>query len=205
MKRFFAPFLYASVLKKRFALLIFILHSSFFALTSFAQVCFGYLSYDSVLHQMPDYVQAQQSVSDLKGKFDKEATRGEEEFQKKFSEFLQGQKDFPENILVKRQAELQTLMETGISFRREARQLLSKAQRDLVANVEAKLNEAIRAVGEERGYDYIVNTDCNACPYINPARGEDITEAVLIQLGLKEPPTEEAEEREVLAVQAETN
>ena len=159
-----------------------------------AQARFGYLSYDSVLWQMPEYAQAQQSVTDLKAKYDKEATRSEEEFQRKFSEFLQGQKDFPENILVKRQAELQTLMETGISFRREARQLLSKAQRDLVANVEAKLNEAIRAVGEERGYDYIVNTDGNAYPYINPACGEDITDAVLIQLGLKEPPTEEVEE-----------
>lgn len=156
-----------------------------------AQARFGYLSYDSVLHQMPEYAEAQQHVTDLKGKYDKEATRGEEEFQKKFSEFLQGQKDFPENILVKRQAELQTLMETGISFRREAHRLLSKAQRDLLANVEARLNEAIRVIGEERGFDFVLNTDRNQCPFINAERGEDITDAVLIQLGLKEAPAPE--------------
>ena len=172
---------------KRFALLIFILHSSFFTLHSFAQARFGYLSYDSVLHQMPEYAQAQKSVSELKGKYDKEATRGEEEFQKKFAEFLQGQKDFPENILVKRQAELQTLMETGISFRREAHRLLSKAQRDLLANVEARLNEAIRAVGEKNGYEFVLNTDRNQCPFINPDLSEDVTDAVLILLGLKQP------------------
>ena len=155
-----------------------------------AQSRFGYLSCDSVLHLMPEFVQAQQSVADLRAKYDREAARGEQEFQKKFSEFLQGQKDFPENILVKRQAELQTLMDSGISFRREARQLLTKAHRQLLATAEARLNEAIQAVAQQRDFDYVLNTDRNQFPYVNPLRGEDITEAVLIQLGLREKPVE---------------
>ena len=127
-----------------------------------AQVRFGYLDYDSVLHQMPEYELAQQSVARLKVKYEQEATRGEEEFQRKFSEFLQGQKDFPENILVKRQAELQALMETGIKFRQEAERLLSKAEHDLMIQVKTKLDESIRAVGTEKGYGWVVNTNVNA-------------------------------------------
>lgn len=150
-----------------------------------AQVRFGYLNYDEVLKQMPEFAEAQQNVSALKAKYDQEANRSEEEFQRKFSEFLQGQKDFPENILLKRQAELQTLMETGLSFRQEARQLLTKAERELIAGVQNRLNEAIRMVGEESGYAYVINTAGNACPYINPALGEDVTFAVLKRLGIE--------------------
>ena len=152
-----------------------------------AQVKFGYLSYESVLKQMPEYAQAQQSLTDLKTKYEQEATRGEDEFQRKFSEFLQGQKDFPENILMKRQAELQALMETGIKFRQEAQELLTKAEKDLMSGVQARLNDAIRAVGVESGYGAVLNTDNNSCPFINPVMGEDITASVLRKLGLIAP------------------
>ena len=151
----------------------------------FAQVQIGYLSYEDVLKKMPAYAQAQQSLSELKTKYEQEATRGEEEFQRKFSEFLQGQKDFPENILVKRQAELQVLMETGIKFRQEAQQLLAKAERELMAGVESQLNDAIRVVGVEAGYAAILNTDNNQCPFVNPAIGEDVTKAVMRKLGIE--------------------
>ena len=154
---------------------------------------FGYLNYDEVLKQMPEFAEAQQNVSVLKTKYDQEANRSEEEFQRKFSEFLQGQKDFPENILLKRQAELQTLMETGLSFRQEARRLLMKAEKELMAGVQDRLNEAIRMVGEESGYAYVINTAGNACPYINPALGEDVTLAVLRRLGIEVPDGPSAE------------
>ena len=152
----------------------------------YAQVQIGYLSYEAVLKQMPAYAQAQHSLNELKTKYEQEATRGEEEFQRKFSEFLQGQKDFPENILVKRQAELQVLMETGIKFRQEAQQLLAKAERELMAGVESQLNDAIRVVGVDAGYAAILNTDNNQCPFVNPAIGEDVTKAVMRKLGIKE-------------------
>ena len=37
-------------------------------------------------------------------------------------------------------------------------------------------------LGQERGYAFILNTDQNAVPFINPALGEDITEEVIRQL-----------------------
>jgi len=157
-----------------------------------AQVKFASVDYDTVLKQMPEYAKAQQDLAELKEKYDQEATRGEEEFQKKFSEFLQGQKDFPENILVKRQAELQTLMEAGIKFRQEAQELLSKAEQDLIASVKAKLNEAIRTVGLEGGYAFVVNSEKDACPFINPLLGENITDRILKQLGIEASPAEAA-------------
>ena len=151
-----------------------------------AQTRIGYLSYNTVLRQMPEYAQAQQSLNDLKAKYEQEAKRGEEEFQRKFTDFLEGQKDFPENILVKRQAELQVLMDTGIKFRQEAEQLLSKAEQELMGSVRDKLNHAIQEVGQEGAYAAVLNTDGNACPFVNPVISEDVTPHVLRKLGIPE-------------------
>lgn len=153
-----------------------------------AQVRIGWLSCQAVMKQMPEYAQAQESLKQLKAQYDREATRGEEEFQRKFAEFLQGQKDFPQNILIKRQAELQALMESGMAFRKEAEQLLAQAEKDLLANVASHLDEAIRAVGVSGGYAFVLNTDGNPCPFVNPSMGEDVTLQVLQHLGLSAAP-----------------
>ena len=75
---------------------------------------FGYLSYNEVYKQMPEYKKACDDFAALKAKYDAEATRAEDEFQRKFAEFLNGQKDFPQSIMLKRQAELQDLMEKSV-------------------------------------------------------------------------------------------
>ncbi|MGN1256839.1 MAG: OmpH family outer membrane protein [Bacteroidaceae bacterium] len=154
-----------------------------------AQMQFGYMSYKTVMAEMPEYAQVKQSMVDLKAKYDAEATRGEEEFQKKFVDFLQGQKDFPQTIMQKRQAELQSLMENGITFRIESQKTLDQAERDLMAEVKKKLNNVILEVGVEYGYAFVLNTDDDACPFINPVIGVDVTDLVRWKLGLiAEPP-----------------
>lgn len=154
-----------------------------------AQMQFGYMSYKTVMAEMPEYAQAKQGMADLKAKYDAEATRGEEEFQKKFVDFLQGQKDFPQTIMQKRQAELQTLMDNGIAFRMKSQQILEQAQKDLLAEVKKKLNNVILEVGVEYGYAFVLNTDDDSCPFINPVIGVDVTDLVRWKLGLiAEPP-----------------
>lgn len=147
-----------------------------------AQPFYGYLSYKQLLRQMPEYAQVQAQLTDLKGKYTAEAQRGETEFQKKFVEFLQGQKDFPKSIMQKRQTELQSLMDNGVEFRKQMKTLLEQAEQDMMAGVYDKLNEAIQQVGAERGFAFILNTDENGLPFANPAAGEDVTQLVLQKL-----------------------
>ncbi len=157
---------------------------SFTAGAQMSQGRFGYLSYNAIFRSMPEFAVSQQKLADLKSKYDQEAQRSEAEFQRKFAEFLQGQKDFPENILLKRQHELQDLLVKSIRFKEESQSLLAQAEKDLQADMLYLLNEAIRAVGVENGYAYIINTDGNACPFINPAMADDVTNAVKEKLQL---------------------
>lgn len=176
-----------------------------------AQIRFGYVNYTEICQQMPQYEQAKQQMASLKEKYEQEAERGENEFQRKFSDFLQGQKDFPTIILQKRQAELQDVLERGIAFRKEAQELLSKAEKDLMNDVYNHLNAAIAVVGQEHGYAFVLNIDGNSAPYINPQMGDDVTDLVRVKLGiLKELPNapqtveETASESDVVVAPVET-
>lgn len=146
---------------------------------------FGFLSYEKALKAMPEYEEAMRSLETLKATYDAELERAEKEFSKKFAEYVDGQKSFPENIMLKRQKELQMLMEQSMQFKAEAKELLTKAEADLMKPLHERLAAAIKAVGVENGYAYVLNTDANAYPYISEeGEAEDCMEKVLNKLGL---------------------
>ncbi len=164
--------------------LTFILPLLMLCIASSAQIQFGYISYEQVIKELPEYAKAKQDLEALKAKYEAEAQKGEEEFQRKFVDFLEGQKDFPQAIMQKRQAELQALMDRGVAFRMKSQELIAQAEKDLMQEPQKRLNSALLEVGVEYGYGYILNTDNNNCPYINPVVGVDVTELVRQKLGL---------------------
>lgn len=149
-----------------------------------AQIRFGYLSYKKIIAMMPEYQSTVTSLNLLKEQCNQEARRAEDELERKYAEFLQGQSEFPEYILQKRQNELQALIQNGIKFRKESEAMLRKAERDMRHNVENKLNQTIEQIGKEYNLAFILNTDENSCPYINKSMGLDISQTVLTKLGI---------------------
>jgi len=143
-----------------------------------AAVKFGYLSCDSVMHQMADYKKCQTDMQELKGKYEQEATRVEEDFNKKYEDFLEGQADMPKNILIKRQTELKEMMQKNIEFKKESQRLLRKAEKESMDKVRDKLNHAIALTAKAKGLAFVINTDGQACPYTDPEQCTDITEDV---------------------------
>ncbi len=156
-----------------------------------AQHTFGYLSYNTVLTGMAEYATAQESMKTLREQYDKEAEYNEDKFFKMYSEYIQGQKTFPEDIMLKRQKELQVAMEQGIAFRKDAEKLLANAEAELLKPVEEKLARAIAQVAQEKSLMFVVNTDAKAYPYINPEQGTDIT--TLVYMVLEGKPLSDAE------------
>lgn len=144
-------------------------------LVSAQQLRFGYFSYQEVFKSMSGYSLAMRQVDDLKKQYDAEMKRVEEEFNKKYEEFLDGQKDFAPSIREKRQAELQEMMEKNVAFKLEARRLIRQAEEEALAPLKERLNSALNAYGKEKGYAFIINTDNNTLPFVNELMGEDIS------------------------------
>ena len=139
---------------------------------------FGYLSYEQALQSMPEYKAARENTDKLWGQYEAELKRVEDEFNRKYEDFLDGQRDFPKTILRKRQTELQELMTKNIAFKEDSRRQLAEAEAEAIAPLKEKLNAAIAKIVNERGYAFVINTDAEACPYINPQMGDDISELV---------------------------
>lgn len=144
-----------------------------------AQTLFGYFSRDSVMRSMSGYVEAMAELEQLRGQYEAEAKREEEEFNVKYEDFLGDIRDLAPAIAQKRQAELQDLMEKNIAFRKEAERLLAGAEAEALTPLKARIETALQRIGRERGFHFIVNTDTDACPYISPDVGEDINRELI--------------------------
>ena len=116
---------------------------------------FGFLSYERALKSMPEYALVQQKITTQQEQFQAETLRVEDEFNRKYEDFLDGQRDFPRTILQKRQSELQELMEKNIRFKEQSRQELADAEREAMAPLRIRLIELLSKIGSERGYAFI--------------------------------------------------
>ena len=147
-----------------------------------SELKFGYLSYNAVMQAMPEYAAMQNSMAELRQKYEAEQKRVEDDFNKKYEEFLDGQKSFPKTILQKRQSELQEMLDKNVAFKKESQRLLKQAEEDAMAPVMVRLAETLDAIGKVRGYAFIVNIDEKVALWLNPSLGEDITATVIEKL-----------------------
>ena len=143
---------------------------------------FGFLSYEEVMKAMPEYATMQKNLAELRAQYEAEQQRVEDDFNRKYEEFLDGQASYPKTILQKRQSELQEMLEKNIAFKQESQQLLSNAEATMLDGLKSTITTTLVMLGQERGYAFILNTDQNAVPFINPAVGEDITKDVISTL-----------------------
>jgi len=139
---------------------------------------FAFLSLDSVMHSMEEYAQLQRDMAAMRQQYEAEMKRVEDDFNKKYEEFLDGQKNFPKTILQKRQSELQEMMDKNIAFKKESLQLLNDTEKTQTDVIRMMVEMAVKTLGMQRGYAFILNTDADATPWLNPALGDDITEDV---------------------------
>ena len=152
-------------------------------LTAYAQnsattMKFGFLSYDSVKQSMKEYAEMQQQMATMRSAYEAEMKRVEDDFNKKYEEFLDGQKNFPTTILQKRQSELQEMLDKNIAFKNESLRILNETEAQLLESINLMVKISVQQVGQRHGYAFILNTDANALPWLNPEMGEDVTEEV---------------------------
>ncbi len=147
-----------------------------------SQVKYGYLSYEAVLRGMPEYAEAQTAMGELVKKYEAEASYNEMNFKRLFAEFLEGQKEFPQSILLKRQRDLQEAMEKGLAYRQTADSLLNAAKEEMLQPLRQLLDSAICTVALERGYECVVNSDTRSHLFFSPGVAEDATPFVVEKL-----------------------
>ena len=166
------------MLKKIALLLMLILPMSVFAQK------FGHIKTQEILIAMPEYTKAQTDIQTMQQQYDDEMKRLGEELNKKFAAYQQEQANLPKNIQERRQKELQELNERGMQMQQDAQQQLQQSWMQMLEPIAKKIDDAIKAVGQEGGYVYIFDLNATQIPFVNETLSTDVTAAVKAKLGL---------------------
>ena len=146
---------------------------------------FGHIRTQEILTIMPEYTKAQTDIQTMQQQYDDEMKRLGEELNKKFTAYQQEQANLPKNIQERRQKELQELNERGMQMGQDAQQQLQQSWLQMLEPIAKKIDDAIKAVGQEGGYVYIFDLNATQIPFINETYSTDVTSAVKAKLGLQ--------------------
>lgn len=166
------------MLKKIALFLMLILPMSVFAQK------FGHIKTQEILTVMPEYTKAQTDIQTMQKQYQDEMKRLTDEIQKKFAAYQQEQANLPKNIQERRQKELQELNERGMQMQQDAEQQLQQSWMQMLEPIAKKIDDAIKAVGQEGGYVYIFDLNATQIPFVNETLSTDVTGAVKAKLGL---------------------
>ena len=146
---------------------------------------FGHIKSQEILTAMPEYTKAQTDIQTMQQQYENEMKVAQEDFQKTFTAFQQEQANLPKNILERRQNELQQLNERAMQMAQDAQRELEKSWMEMLQPIAKKIDDAIKAVGQEGGYVYIFDLSSTQIPYVSETLSTDVTSIVKSKLGIK--------------------
>jgi outer membrane protein len=146
---------------------------------------FGHIKSQEILTAMPEYTKAQTDIQTMQQQYENEMKVAQEDFKKKFTAFQQEQANLPKNILERRQNELQQLNERAMQMAQDAQRELEKSWMEMLQPIAKKIDDAIKAVGQEGGYVYIFDLNSTQIPYVSETLSTDVTSIVKSKLGIK--------------------
>ena len=148
----------------------------------FAQeVKIAYVNTQDVFMAMPEVSAMEKTMADVNEGYKKELKTMQDEYQTKYSAFVSQQDSLSENIKLRRMQEIQDIQARIDNFVQVAQQDVQKKQQELLMPIQERLQKAIKDVGAENGYTYIV--DPAALLYTGP-NAIDATPLVRKKLGL---------------------
>ncbi len=152
-------------------------------MAAFAQK-FGHVNAAEIMQAMPEYTKAQTDLEALRKQYEADLKSMQDEIQKKAEALEKEQATLPANIKQRRETELQDMYQKYQQSAQDNQQALAKESQEKMQVISTKLVDAIKAVGQEGDFVYIMDLG-SAIPYISTTRSIDVTKDVKAKLGLK--------------------
>lgn len=145
---------------------------------------FGHVNTQEIIQAMPEFNTARTEIEKLTQQYESDLKQMQDELQKKSEEFDKLPADTPDGIKQRKQKELQDLYSNIQESYQTNQQALAKAQQEKMQAIQTKVIDAIKAIGQEGGYVYIMEMGAGI-PYISTTLSTDLTAQVKAKLGLK--------------------
>ncbi|MDR2951513.1 MAG: OmpH family outer membrane protein [Prevotella sp.] len=172
---------------KKFYLIAVLAISLFFVENITAQTTvqqIAYINSNEILEAMPEKVRASNKLIDLNNKYKEELTVMQNDYNKKYSDFISYQTSMAENIRLRRMQELYELERQINDFMKVAQEDVSNQEKELIDPMKQKVKDAIYKVGVERGFVCIYDLANPGIAFVTPD-ATDATPFVKQKLGIR--------------------
>ncbi|MCI6703377.1 MAG: OmpH family outer membrane protein [Prevotellaceae bacterium] len=152
----------------------------FAPLTMFAQK-FGHCDAQAIMQQMPEFIKAKGEVDALQKQKENELKSMQEELQRKYEAYEKAQSTMSATKKQENETELGELNQKIQQAFQDGQQELAKASQERMQPITNKLVQAIKNVGKNGGYVYIMDI-ASGVPYISETLSKDVTNDVKAEL-----------------------
>ena len=147
-------------------------------------VSVAFVNTTELLNELPEKEQASQQLLTLSENYKKELELMQNEYNKKYSDFITYQASLAENIKLRRMQELTELENRMQQFMSLAQKDIESQEKDLLKPLKQRISDAIRAVGIERNFSIIYDVDDPGIAFVSPA-AVDANPYVKEKLGIR--------------------
>lgn len=145
----------------------------------------GFVNSSEILAAMPEKGQASATLSELNSKYKIEFTSMQNDYNKKYSDFISYQTSMAESIRIRRMQELKELENKINDFMKIAQEDIDTQEQLLLNPLRQKVKEAIYQVGVEKGLICIYDLANPTIAFVTPD-AMNVTSLVKEKLGIKE-------------------
>lgn len=144
----------------------------------------AFINSNDVLNVMPERITASEKLNDLNDKYRKELRMMQNDYNKKYSDFISYQNSLSDNIRLRRIQELYELEKNINSFMKIAQEDVENQEKELLVPLRQKLKNVIYEVGVELGFVCVYDMANPSIIFVTP-NAVDITTFVKEKLGIK--------------------
>lgn len=162
---------------------IFLLGTTAFAQTTLTTV--AYVNTTDILNAMPNKAKATEQLTTLSANYKGELQLMQNEYNKKYSDFITYQSSLAENIKLRRMQELTELENRIQQFMELAQKDIAEQERLLLAPMKEQIKEAIRTVGIEQNFIVVYDLADTGIVFVSPT-AIDANPLVKAKLGIRQ-------------------
>ena len=144
----------------------------------------AYVNSDELLEEFPERKQAIDQLLILNEEYKKELELMQNEYNKKYSDYITYQASLAENIKLRRMQELTELENRMQEFMEMAQKDIEFQEKERLEPLRQRIKEAINAVGLERNYMVIYDLANSGISFVSP-HAEDANPFVRQKLGIR--------------------
>lgn len=151
-------------------------------LTLFAQNAkFGHVDAQAIMQSLPEFIKARGELEAQSKQYENDMKAMQDEIQKKSDEYDRTKSTMNETKRRETEASLQQLFQKYQQALQDNQQALQKAQQEKMQPIMTKIMTAIKNVGKNGGYVYIMDVS-GGIPYISDTLSKDVTADVKAEM-----------------------